>query len=138
MRIAATLAFALLIGISASSASAPGAWAQGRHDHDGWHESWGHDGWRDHDIHRFHEHGFDRWRGGHWERRWIGERFGWWWVIGPSWYYAYPTPIYPYPDPYLPPGYAPPSPTYYYCDDPPGYYPYVPTCRTPWRAVPAG
>ena len=92
--------------------------------------------WRDHDIHRFHEHDFNRWRGGHWVHGRHGGQLGWWWVIGPSWYF-YPAPVYPYPDPYQPPTIAPPPPTYYYCDNPPGYYPYVPSCPTPWRAVPA-
>jgi hypothetical protein len=98
------------------------------HDHD----------WHDHDIRRFHEHDFERWRGGHWVHGHHGGRLGWWWVIGPTWYF-YPAPIYPYPDPYLPPTIAVPPPAiYYYCDNPPGYYPYVPACPTPWRAVPAG
>jgi hypothetical protein len=96
--------------------------------------------WRDRDIHRFHEHDFDRWRAGHWWRGRHGGRAGWWWVVGPSWYF-YPEPVYPYPDPYQPPAVvAPPAPArlYYYCDNPRGYYPYVPACRTPWRGVPAG
>jgi hypothetical protein len=28
-------------------------------------------------------------------------------------------------------------PTWYYCDRPPGYYPYVAECPSGWRAVPA-
>ncbi len=96
-------------------------------------------GWRDRDIHRFHEHDIGRWRSGAWHHGFHGGRNGWWWVVGGVWYF-YPAPVYPYPDPYAPPVGAPPPPqpqTYYYCDDPPGYYPYVPECRTPWRAVPA-
>jgi hypothetical protein len=33
-----------------------------------------------------------------------------------------------------------PAPTafLYHCDAPAGFYPYVPTCRMPWRVVPAG
>jgi len=32
-----------------------------------------------------------------------------------------------------------PAPTgfWYHCDSPAGYYPYIPTCRTPWRFVPS-
>jgi hypothetical protein len=67
-------------------------------------------------------------------------------------------PIYPYPDyiaeaysedeyaapfePYTPnyPSYEPYEPytanPSYYCDYPPGYYPYVQNCTYPWRAVP--
>jgi hypothetical protein len=107
--------------------------------------------WRDRDIHRFNDHDFERWRGGRWVHGPHGGRQGWWWVIGPTWYF-YPQPVYPYPDPYLPPviagpppppvAVAPPPPPpppqmYYYCDRPAGYYPYVPACRR-WRAVPAG
>ncbi len=29
------------------------------------------------------------------------------------------------------------SPTWYYCSDPSGYYPYVAQCNTGWQAVPA-
>jgi hypothetical protein len=29
------------------------------------------------------------------------------------------------------------SQTWYYCSDPPGYYPYVAQCNTGWQAVPA-
>jgi hypothetical protein len=104
-----------------------------RHD-GGWHDD---RGWHDHDIHRFGEHDFDWWRGGHWINARHGGRFGWWWVVGPQWYF-YPQPIYPYPDPYAPPTVAAVPQTYYYCDNPPGYYPYVPACPTPWRAVPPG
>lgn len=92
------------------------------------------------DIHRFHEHDFDRWRGGRWFHGRHEGRMGWWWIAGGSWYF-YPAPIYPYPDPYQPPavvlGPPPPPANYYYCDNPAGYYPYVPQCRTPWRVVPA-
>jgi TatA/E family protein of Tat protein translocase len=43
---------------------------------------------------------------------------------------------YEYPPVMIPP--APPLPTYwYYCDNPLGYYPYVPQCPGGWRPVPA-
>ena len=32
---------------------------------------------------------------------------------------------------------APPNQSYYYCDNPQGYYPSVQSCSTPWREVPA-
>ncbi|MGH6981364.1 MAG: hypothetical protein ACREFC_09175 [Stellaceae bacterium] len=68
--------------------------------------------------------------------------------------YAYPYPYsYPYPYPAQPvvyaPSYVPADPdyaaqpaaaapaTWYYCDAPAGYYPYVQHCSTPWRPVPA-
>ncbi|HUZ71675.1 MAG TPA: hypothetical protein VMU87_01710 [Stellaceae bacterium] len=69
----------------------------------------------------------------------FGGRLGWWWVVGPTWYF-YPAPIYPYPypDPYVPPVVtAPPAATWYYCSNPAGYYPYVPQCPVPWQPVQA-
>ena len=103
---------------------------------------------RDHhwhgDIHRFAGHDYDHWRGGHWYRGPHGGRSGWWWVVGGGWYF-YPQPVYPYPDPYVPPMVAVPQPVvpappasfWYYCDAYRAYYPYVPSCPTGWRAVPA-
>jgi hypothetical protein len=56
-------------------------------------------------------------------------------------------PVYPYPNPYIPSeveinvyeggpaSYYPTSSSYYYCDDPAGYYPYVPQCFTAWKQV---
>ena len=100
---------------------------------------------RDRDPAHFGEHDFAVWRGGAWHHEWHNGRYGWWWAIGPEWYF-YPEPIYPFPDPYLPPGVMaqpvppsgqPPAQYWYYCDNPPGYYPYVATCMTAWRPVPA-
>lgn len=102
------------------------------------------DGWRG-DIRHFGGHDFNRWQQGRWYHGAHGGRSGWWWIVGPSWYF-YLAPIYPYPDPYQPPALAdiaPPVPPgtppryWYYCADPPGYYPYVAWCRVTWRAVPA-
>ena len=98
-------------------------------------------------IEHFHEHDIVVWRGGRWFHGWHGSRIGWWWIVGPAWYW-YPAPVYPYPNPYTPPVVAevPPSPptqpqvlppTWYYCDRPAGYYPYVPECSSGWKAVPA-
>jgi hypothetical protein len=134
---AAALALPLLSGPAA---------AQGRdHDRDRGreHERREHraEGWHG-DIHRFHERDFDRWRGGHWYHGMHDGRLGWWWTVGPSWYF-YNEPIYPYPDPYVPPvAVAPPAPGpqqyWYYCRNPQGYYPYVPQCYGNWEPVPAG
>ncbi|PWC34992.1 hypothetical protein TSO221_30725 [Azospirillum sp. TSO22-1] len=86
---------------------------------------------------RFREHDFDRWRDGRWYHGPHDGRRGWWWIVGGVWYY-YPQPVYPYPDPYLPPmAPPPPGPSYYYCPNPPGYYPYVPECPAGWRVMPA-
>lgn len=85
------------------------------------------------------------WNGGYWHRGWYGPRFGWWWVVGPSWYY-YPAPVYPYPDPYIPPvivqtAPAKPGPApaqyWYYCAASKAYYPYVAECPGGWQPVPA-
>jgi hypothetical protein len=104
------------------------------------------DGWHG-DIRHFHEHDFVVWRGGHWIHGWHVGRFGWWWVIPGGWYF-YPAPVYPYPDPYVPPVVAvqpgppvaqaqPQAQTWYYCNNPSGYYPYVPECSSGWKPVPA-
>ena len=54
-------------------------------------------------------------------------------------YYAYPPPVVYAPPPvvYAPPPVVVQQPTqyWYYCDNPAGYYPYVPSCPTPWRPV---
>jgi hypothetical protein len=120
----------------------------------------------EHDVHHFHGHDFERWRGGMWRHEWHNGIYGWWWAVGGMWYF-YEQPIYPYPmvvseqaypevivvQPPPPPVVAAPAPPpaviqqappppgqpamWYYCDNPAGYYPYVQTCPTPFRAVPA-
>ena len=106
----------------------PGPYMPG-HPHHGWHG----------DIHHFHDHDLVVWRGGRWFHGPHGGQDGWWWIVGGVWYF-YPVPVYPYPDPYVPPqaAIAPPAPApvWYYCNNPQGYYPYVPACRH-WMAVPA-
>lgn len=103
--------------------------------------------WHGADIRHFHERDLAVWRSGYWHHGRHAGRVGWWWVVGGVWYY-YPAVIKPYPDPYLPPlielpppppAPAAPAPSqfWYYCPDPQGYYPYVPTCPTPWQPVPA-
>ena len=74
---------------------------------------------------------------GHWVHTWHDGRYGWWWP-GPGLWYWYPAPVYydypPPPDYIAPPGLAP-QPTWYYCDSAKGYYPYVRSCASGWRAV---
>ena len=59
-----------------------------------------------------------------------------WWGGGPGggwtwWGDAYPDyDYYDYSQPYA-------SPTWYYCSNPAGYYPYVTQCNTSWQTVPA-
>lgn len=115
------------------------------------------------DIRHFRGHDFGLWRGGHWNHGWHNGRSGWWWVAGGIWYF-YPVPVYPYPDPYIPPivvedsppptvevqqppaeapppagaSAEPPTPQdWYYCESAKGYYPYVPSCPSGWKTVPA-
>jgi hypothetical protein len=41
----------------------------------------------------YSSHGWNR---GYWFHGAYGGRAGWWWIVGPTWYY-YPVPAYPYP-----------------------------------------
>lgn len=110
-----------------------------------------HVGWHGRPYYHYHHHyyrhpGFSAhiWLRGYWHRGWRGPRFGWWWVVGPSWYY-YSAPVYPYPDPYVPPTIvqttpAKPGPApeqyWYYCAPAKKYYPYVSECPGGWQKVP--
>ncbi|HEY3917460.1 MAG TPA: hypothetical protein VGL83_06690 [Stellaceae bacterium] len=65
-------------------------------------------------------------------------------VVPAPWYYAPPPVVYaPPPVVYAPPPVAAPAyvsqsaQNWYYCDNPRGYYPYVASCSTGWRQVPA-
>jgi hypothetical protein len=107
--------------------------------------------WRG-DIRHFHDHDIGRWRTGRWVHGVHAGRRGWWWIVGPTWYW-YPAPVYPFPNPYqpplavvpaepapLPPATVMPQPPpgyWYYCRDSGRYYPYVAQCRSPWERVPA-
>jgi hypothetical protein len=97
-----------------------------------------------HDFGHFTPDEHLNWTGGHWNHAWHNGRFGWWWFAGGLWYF-YDAPIYPYPgyvsdyyadDDQPGPGYQQ-GPAWYYCSNPPGYYPYVQNCGTPWQPVPA-
>jgi hypothetical protein len=103
-----------------------------------------------HDFAHFGAADRHAWVGGRWwHGPWHG-RNGWWWFAGGSWYF-YTVPVYPYPlyvsDYYVDDNYyddpddnADPGVGYswYYCQNPPGYYPYVQNCKGQWRPVPAG
>jgi hypothetical protein len=55
-------------------------------------------------------------------------------VVNAPYYYAPGAPLYVDQDP--PDGaYSEPSGFYYWCSDPPGYFPYQPDCPTGWRLV---
>ena len=103
------------------------------------------------DIRHFHEHDLNLWRGGRWVRGPHSGRTGWWWVADGIWY-LYSRPVYPYPSPYIPStvvvqvpaqpvsvvqALPPPAQTWYYCNNPHGYYPYVSKCPDGWTTVPA-
>jgi len=105
------------------------------------------------DVRHFNDHDRALWRGGAWHHEYHNGRLGYWWFAGGAWYF-YDQPVYPYPvvvsdtyyvDPVVveappppPQALAPPPPGYwYYCDNPPGYYPYIGSCATPFRTVPA-
>lgn len=105
--------------------------------------------WRS-NIRLFPRYDWDTWRRGHWYHGWYGQRWGWWWLAGNTWFY-YPAPIYPYPNPYVPgtvtvvnteptvpapPAQAPETQYWYHCKAPDGYYPYVPHCPGGWTKVP--
>lgn len=109
-------------------------------------------GWHG-DIRHFESHDARHWQSGGWRHGSHGGRVGWWWVIGGLWYF-YPQPVYPYPDPYRPPvvveqaapppvvvqapaASAPPTQFWYYCEPTKGYYPYVASCPSGWKMVPA-
>jgi hypothetical protein len=123
------------------AAAAPALAQEHRHDRDrrddGRHREFRRDeGWRDRDIQRFREHDFDRWHDGRWFHGRHDGRLGWWWLVGPDWYF-YPRPSYPYPDPYVPPYAAPGARAWYYCPPAQTYYPYIARCPVPWQLVPA-
>ncbi len=117
---------------------------------------------RGRDFHHFSVDEQRVWAGGGWHHDWHDGRFGWWWYTDGGWYF-YDQPVYPMPlvvsDDYVPdpdaggdappeedPGYYPqpgppqgmaPPQYWYYCDNPAGYYPYVQSCPTQFRPVPA-
>jgi hypothetical protein len=126
---------------------------RGRHDHDdGRHNHHNYHNHHDHHNHHHHRHGhwhgdirhfgwndFHTWRHGAWHHGNHNGRFGWWWVVGPSWYH-YTGPVYPYPNPYVPPSVvvvesSDASDYWFYCKEPEGYYPYVEQCYTDWVRV---
>jgi hypothetical protein len=133
---------AMMIAALAVNGSAANAQHNGAERHGG--EYHGHD-FYGRDFHHFSPAEREIWRGGHWEHGWHENRFAWWWNTGGGWYF-YPAPIYPFPT-YVPPAIIvqqpppmpsglPPAQSWYFCDNPQGYYPYVVACNGPWREVP--
>lgn len=129
--------------LCAAVALAPAALAQHGHERGGAHHGAGHPHPGYHGYGNHHWHGNagvfygPGWRGGHWAHGHHGGRLGWWWVVGPSWYF-YPAPVYPYPAEVLVPGTLPmPVQYWYYCEPLRSYYPHVSACPTLWKAIPA-
>jgi hypothetical protein len=129
------ISVAILMSALGLATIAP-ALAQDRGRHEGREREFRDRDWHDRDIRRFRDHDFERWRGGRWFHGRHEGRLGWWWVVGPGWYF-YPAPIYPYPDPYTPPYAASGAPAWYFCPPAQAYYPYVASCPVPWQIVPA-
>ena len=92
-----------------------------------------------HDIAHFTTAETAAWHAGWWHHGWWHGRWGWWWFAGGFWWW-YDAPIYPWPTYvsttyYVEPTYEDTS-SWYYCYNPPGYYPYVQYCNGPWQPVP--
>lgn len=123
----------------------------------GSHPHWNANTLRDHNVSHWSANNRSTWQHGRWSHGRHNGRNGWWWYSGGT-YFFYDQPVYPYPgyvsnyyydddsyyddggyDGYDDPGYgAEPGDNgyyWYYCDNPAGYYPYVKSCRGPWRAV---
>ncbi len=125
------------------------------------HGYWNSNNLHDHNVSHFNTQNRSAWQHGRWSHGNHHGHNGWWWNSGGSWFF-YDQPVYPYPgyvsntyydDDYYDggddgyaggypdqyPGYgASPSDGgyyWYYCNNPAGYYPYVKSCRGPWRAV---
>lgn len=86
--------------------------------------------------------------GGHWHGGWGGGWYGGvyvnpWWYADAYPYYAYPdvaiAPAAPVAQVYAAPNSAPVASqgTWYYCQNPAGYYPYIKNCGGGWQQVPA-
>jgi hypothetical protein len=131
---------ALLAGTAVLALAFPvAAMAQG-HDHGSGHPGGGmsHGGGA---IHASNSHG--GWHGGggwHGHGGWHHGGWGVGYGYSPTWW----GPEYSgwYDNDWNYPAYAPAAPNYastwYYCQNPAGYYPYVAQCYGPWQQVPAG
>lgn len=84
--------------------------------------------------HRHHGHA-RHWHRGYWYHGWHGRRFGWWWVVGPS-YYFYETVQGHTSAPVVAPVGPPPAQNWYLCEDSGYYYPHVRECASGWTVVP--
>ncbi|HEX7640856.1 MAG TPA: hypothetical protein VF472_01470 [Burkholderiaceae bacterium] len=151
MKAVRTFAFCaglLLVATANIAAARPVGGFSGHGGYSGGH-AFGHGGYHGSYSGSYHGGGWGGhpgWYGNHWHDGWYG---GWggvyidpWWGVG-----AYSYPYYTYPDvvvaPAAPvyiepnaPAVSPPG-SWYYCQDPAGYYPYVKNCNGAWQQVPA-
>ncbi len=137
-RSAAALAFSAILGVSMPALAAHGGGGGGGHG--GFHGGGFHGGGFHGHVAGFHGGRYygGRYYGGHYHGG-----YGWGFYpglglglavgLGNPWGWGYYPPAYGY---Y---GYAQPyaPSTWYYCSNPPGYYPYVGQCYGPWEPVPA-
>jgi hypothetical protein len=136
-RLVATLVcvLALSTAVLAQDADPPAGPQGGPQAGGGGHFADGHGVWAPHpggqgNIHHFNG---SYWQSGHWWHGTYNEQPGWWWIVGPDWYW-FPTAIYPCPDPYTPIGMTPGY--WYWCGAYQQYYPFVGDCPSGWRAMP--
>jgi hypothetical protein len=100
----------------------------------------------DHNVAHFDAQDRAMWSHGQWRHTKHNGRNGWWWYTNGAWFF-YDEPTYPYPDTVSddysfdedytdaqPPG-SDGGYVWYYCNNPPGYYPYIQSCRGPWQPV---
>jgi hypothetical protein len=102
---------------------------------------------QDRNVAHFNPQDHAMWAHGQWRHTNHNGRNGWWWYTNGAWFF-YDEPTYPYPDsvsddysfdddyagaPDQGPGANPY--VWYYCNNPPGYYPYIQSCRGPWQPV---
>jgi len=139
--------FALALAFCGAVAISPAALAQ-HHGGGGSHGGGFHGGGGHFDGGHFHggvHFGFGGWGWG-WPAYWgWGWPYYWDWPYYDAYSYGYPPQVYPYATAVVPAPAAPPQGqqaaqppgSWYYCDSPKGYYPYVQHCSHQWREVPA-
>jgi hypothetical protein len=99
----------------------------------------------DRNVAHFNAQDHAMWAGGQWRHTKHNGRNGWWWYTNGAWFF-YDEPTYPYPDSvsddytFDQDAYDNAAPdqggyVWYYCNNPPGYYPYIQSCRGPWQPV---
>ena len=112
-------------------AGAPsGTWRGGA-----WNGSWHGGGWHGGNWHGHDHNSFGVVVGWPWYDPWPYYPYGWSGYYGPDYGYYAP---YDYPPASTVHVYSgtPPEQTWYYCDNPVGYYPYIQSCSGTWQTIP--